>query len=205
MNEADQLRNISDTLVHLNEMPRLRDEELLLGLDNNISHDQLNRAYSYIGSIRHNTIKIYEKTDSSGFIAGVDIDHLFTIFLDIKTRKKSYPVLPTGLRDYQQVSMVLIGDQFAERGYAREVYEFLATKFDLVSDHEQYLGAKRLWKSLAKSGKINIYVFDGEINDYVSDKHGVIVYNGENINDRLIWGDTIEHSMRLLVASRGIP
>ena len=201
--DVGQMKLLDQKLKQLNEMPKLHDDELPLGIEANISLDSLDRSYVYYGSIRHGAVKIYEKKNSSGFVAGVSKDDSFAIFLDIKTRKTAYPVVPKNLNsDYHQVSMVVVGDQFADHGYTREVYEYLASKFDLVSDHEQYLGAVRLWRSLSRSDKINIYVYDGEINDYIHNDTETVKYNGKNISDSHIWGDTVLHSMRLLVATK---
>ena len=186
--------------MRISEMPYLHNDELPLGVELNISNDALERSYILLGSIRSGAIEVYEKSDSSGFIAGIKTSNGLATFVDIKTRRKAYPVEPKNLHNYHQVSMVIVGQDHAERGITREIYEFLAGRFDLVSDHEQYQVAKKLWQSLAKSKKINVYVWSGD--NWLLDGDNPKKYDGTNINSAEIWGRTIEYKTRLIVATK---
>jgi hypothetical protein len=98
----------------------------------------------------------------------------------------------------------MIAEEFAKQGLVTAVYEYIARRIDVVSDNIQFRGAKRLWKSLAKTSSVYIQVFDGKINDYIRDyKNNVIVYNLSNIDENRIWGDT-ENQKVLLIASSEI-
>ena len=187
-------------LKTLFESPYLNDEELPYTVLAKISKSQLKRAYSEVGQI--NDIVLFAHKDT-GFIAGFMVgDHLSTI-VRISCREKGYPKEPHQLENYQQVSMVNVSKEFAERGYTKEIYNLIAKTIDLVSDHEQFLGAKGLWKSLARDSDINVYVFNGNLNDYVRDEFGKIIkYNSSNLKDKMIWGSTFEHKSILLVATK---
>ena len=170
-----------------------------------ISATALERAYDYLGTPdSYDSIHIYKKKNNFGFIAGVRDDTSLKHFLDIKTRHHSYPVQPVDLLDpYFQVSFVIVSEEFAEQSYTKAVYKFLVSMYDIVSDHEQYLGGKRLWQSIAKDKDVFVYVFDGNKDDYIRDEHGVIIrYDNDDIHETKIWGPSIEHSTILLVASR---
>lgn len=191
-------------ILNIEESPRYNDEELPLGELAYISQEALKRSFVFLGKTAKEVL-VYEKQDFSGFTAGLlNKDKSLAHFLDIKTRKNAYPTTPSQLSpDYHQVSWVIIAKDFEQFGYTRNVYMLVAQHYDLVSDHEQYLGAKKLWQSLARSGVINVYVFDGfETKDYVRDESGNLVkYNGTNINEKKIWGDSIKYNSVLLVAT----
>jgi hypothetical protein len=120
--------------------------------------------------------------------------------LNISTRTTSYPVEPTNLsKNYHQVAWVNVAKGQEQQGYTKAVYNLIAQKTDLVSDHKQYGLAKDLWKSLAKSPNIGVYVFEKD--DYIRDSDGnVVKYNGLNIDDETIWGNH-DKQFTLLVAS----
>lgn len=179
----------------LHETPKLHDEELPYGDLTTISVKGLDRSHELFG-ILPNDIRVYKKLDSIGFVAGRVDDNEFQIFLRINCRKVAYPVVPKLIGEYLQVSMVLIDGRFAEEGITKAVYELIASRIALVSDHEQYLGAKGLWKSLARSSRIAVTIFDGNNGTYTP-------YNSTNINDKKIWGDTIGHTAILLIAHKG--
>lgn len=181
------------------EAPYLHDEELGYKVLAHISNSALTRAYTHF--VKIGDIDIYSNIHG-GFIAGYKREDSLSMVVSISTRYDAYPVVPTQLGKYQQISMVNVSSLYAERGNTKLVYTAIANKLDLVSDNEQYLGAQGLWKSLARSSDINVYVFDGRIKDYVRDSSGKIIkYNGKNIDDKEIWGSKDSYRAVLLVGT----
>lgn len=188
------------------ESPYLNNDELPFKTLSRVSNEALKRTYTLFSEIsiadESLILNIYT-SNISGFIAGFltengDLD----IVVNMSCRDKAYPVKPNNLSNYEQVSMVNVSKDFAERGFTKLVYNSIAKKINIVSDHEQYLGAKGLWKSLARDSDVNIYIFDGRIKDYVRDDNGNIMkYNGKNINDSDIWGSTEKYRLILLIAT----
>lgn len=191
-------------LQKLFEIPYLNDEELQYKVLSKISASALKRTYSLISTINISNEKMkfgIFSSKISGFVAGfIEEDGSLDLMVNITSRNVSYPVEPTQVENYKQVSMVNVSKEFADRGFTKQVYNQIAKHVDLISDHEQYLSAQELWKSLAKKSDVNIYVFKGK--DYVRDDQGSPVkYNGKNITDTLIWGTTPQHHAILLVAT----
>lgn len=185
--------------IMISETPYLNDEELGYQVLAKISNNALKRSYDYLSKTEN--IDIFAGKDT-GFIAGYLKANYLNTVVSISCRKISYPVEPLGLTNYQQVSMVNTAKGFTEKGNAKLVYNEIAKSVDLVSDHEQYLGAEGLWKSLARESDINVYVFEGFKNDYIRDTSGKLKkYNGSNIKDENIWGTTTQHKTVLLVAT----
>ena len=138
-------------------------------------------------------IDVYAK-DPTGFIAGVwdDSKESFQVVLSVVCRSNVHPSFVSGVQ-CQQVSMVRVHRDFADSKMATMVYDFIGTKTVLVSDQEQHLGAKGLWKSLAKkSTKSSVYLYDAADGTFSE-------YDGANIPDSFIWGTTFAHKQRLLV------
>jgi len=160
----------------------------------------LNRGFNELSKTKDLTI--FNNKDTGGFVAGyLRAEHLSTV-VKIACRKDAYPTEPTQVADYRQVSMVSVSKEYGLTGNTKAVYEQIAKRGPLVSDHEQYLGAQGLWKSLARSSDVNVYVFNGEAGDYMRDKAGMIIkYNSKNIEDDKIWGTDPKHKMVLLVAT----
>lgn len=187
---------IKDLLI---ETPYLHREELPYKALSSISLHRLNQSYTKLAELGDG-IEIYQHSNGN-IIAGKQVQSDFYLLVSISVRKRAYPVEPTQLSKVLQVSMVNIQKNEEEQGYAKKVYSVLASLFDLVSDHEQYLGAQGLWKSLARS-TANVYVFDGRKKDYIRDStERVVRYNGTNIRDKDIWGTTATHKSILLVAT----
>lgn len=181
------------------EMPYLVDDELQYQVLAKISNTALKRSYQYL--CKDGEIEIFAG-DETGFIAGYKRpNHLSTVVM-ISCRATAYPVVPTQLQNYQQVSMVNVSKEFADKGFTKSVYNQIAKTADFVSDHEQYLGAKGLWKSLARESDINVYVYDGHKGDYIRDASGVILkYHSKNIEDKVIWGSSEMYRTVLLVTT----
>jgi hypothetical protein len=202
---VDQIRKIMNSLSVVNETPQYDDSELPLGVVAKISPEELNLYFDHYGTIA-NVVEIYKEKNGNDFVAGGLLDNGVLInIVNLMTQNKVYPVNPTQLKkDYIQVNHVMIAEEFAKQGLVTAVYEYIARRIDVVSDNIQFRGAKRLWKSLAKTSSVYIQVFDGKINDYIRDnKNNVIVYNLSNIDENRIWGDT-ENQKVLLIASSEI-
>ena len=187
-------------------MPFLDDKYLKYTPLSSLSVETIREGFKTLGYI--GDLKVVENKQSGAVLAGMPVDDRFEIIVQVSVRTKPVPFVPTQLKKYKQVGMVNVSafsesEGYAKQGHARAVYNLLATKFDLVSDHYQYLGAKRLWKSLSKETDINIYVFDGNIGDYLRDsKFTIIRYNGKNLDDKKIWHCTdASYENILLVAS----
>jgi hypothetical protein len=184
----------------ITEMPYLHREELPYKALSAISVKRLHHSYQKIGEIGEG-IDVYQHSNG-GVIAGQVLQGDLYLLVAISVRKRVYPVEPTGLDDTLQVSMVHVAKGEEEQGLTKKVYAVLASLFDLVSDHEQYLGAQGLWKSLARSSGVNVYVFDGNQKDYVRDASGkALKYNGANIPDDKIWGSKVTQKLILLVGT----
>lgn len=184
----------------LSEMPYLHDEELGMQTLAHISEAQLARAYDLVAELDQD-VRIYQNSEYNTFIAGywrenAEPKYLSTTVM-ISTRKnRAYPaVTMSDLGDeYYQVSMVNVQKKLAESGITKKVYNAIAKLAPLVSDHEQYLGAKGLWKSLARDSDVNVYVFNCDEKTYTK-------YDSKNVDDYLIWGDKHHHRTMLLVAT----
>jgi hypothetical protein len=183
-------------------LPRINDEDLELVELHRISMDAIIRAHKLI-DVLPNGFQIYRNNGEGVFITGHHLGDEFVRIVEILTKKPSYlgANIPTQLDNWIQVAMVNVDKRFAESGYTKLTYELLSKRFDLVSDKEQYWAAKKLWKSLARSNT-HIYVYDGSIGDYMRDRNGLPNrYNGQNIPEEVIWGKTVQHARRLLVAT----
>jgi len=192
---TNEIKQLIETIERLNEMPKYSDDDLPLGNLAQISMDSLSKSYSILGNVAQNAIQVYEKNSGTGFIAGFERHNNFNHFLDIGTRRTSYPVVPHNLSpDYHQVSSVIVAEGFEQRGYTKEVYNLIAKKYDLVSDNEQYRLAKLLWQSLARNSSVNVYVFSD--NKYS-------LYDGSNINEKEIWGGVDKRSTLLVASTKG--
>lgn len=187
----------------LKENPYLVPSRMELEYLSSISIEAIDERYNYIGEIEGRFIKVYENIGNGLITAGMIYGDRFYIILSLTCEERSLYIKSMQLSpNRKHIKMVMVSKEAAENAVARDVYVFIASHFDLISDRVQYLGAKSLWKSLAKESSINIYVFDEKKKSYLKDDKGdIIKYNGYNINDVEIWGDSETHQHRLLVAT----
>lgn len=93
-----------------------------------------------------------------------------------------------------QVQGVVVDPKLRDFGLATYIYTSLIVKkgLILVSDNEQYIGGKALWKHIARTSKeLVVYVFDSENGlFYPFDADERIAYDGKNIDDYIIWSDS---------------
>jgi hypothetical protein len=199
---VEQIRKLMNSLRVINETPEYSDEELPLGAVAKLSPEELSLYFDHFGTIE-NVVHIFREKNGNDFVAGGFLDTgIFVNIINMMTQQKAYPVHPTQLKtDTAQVNYVMIAENFAKQGLVTAVYEYIASRLDLISDYIQYRGSKRLWQSLARSASIYVQIFNGHIGDYMRDSSGsVIVYNSKNIDEKSIWGDADKQKV-LLVAS----
>jgi len=158
-------------------------------------------GYIKLGSIYSN-VDVYEIEDSGAIISGQIIDDRFYIYTRIFCEERSLYVKRMQLSDKRKhIKMINTSKEFTRTMSAKQLYIFIVDHFDLISDRIQFIGAKDLWMSVARSNEVNVYVFDENKKDYIRDSNGTIVkYNGRNIDETEIWGQDQEHHDRLLVA-----
>lgn len=168
-----------------------------------LSKKSINDGFTFIGSIPDRSIDIYENNSTGALLAGMMSDR-FYIILSLTCEERSLYVKSMQLSNKRKhIKLVLVSKEATRSSVARDVYLFITQHYDLVSDRIQYLGAKDLWKSIAIEPNINVYIFDETKKDYIRDKNEKIIsYDGDNISDDEIWGDSEEHQHRLLVATK---
>ena len=184
------------------EAPYLHHEELGYRAISAVSEARLIESYELLGQ-SPDGVGYYQHHRSTRLVAGKLIDHTFYFLVSLSARKHRYAVSPTQLDRPLQISMVNVHRGEEEQGHTIAAFKFFAQRFDLVSNHEQYLGAQCLWRSLARQGDVNIFVFDGQLGDYRRDRNGQICrYSGQHIPADQLWGDQQSFRSTLLVASR---
>lgn len=185
------------------ESPVKFEQELMLFTGfGSMSERAINQRYQYLGTLekedkRLENVEVYYSKQHNHFRAGViepaddepinrlviltQISHNDVNQIDIKSIPR--------LKNPFQVGLVQTRDSHLGQGIAKSTYLFLIRiGYDLVSDCEQYLGGYWLWKSLSRSDKINVYVWDDLKKDYLRDDNGKLIrYNGSNIPEDEIW------------------
>ena len=185
-------------------LPIIDEDELNLVELPHISMNAMNQWYSKIGMVA-NELDLYRNNVSLAILAGKQLGDEFIPVVSVTCKIPNYlgANIPTQLDNWVQVSMVTVDKQRALEGYTKATYEAITKHFDLVSDRKQYWAAKKLWQSLARNSAAHIFVFDGTTQDYVRDADGKPhKYDGKNIPENTIWGKSIPHAKRLLVATR---
>jgi len=192
---------------YLHEAPLFHDEELPVKSTlkhelNNKTYDNLKSTHKFFGRVMSLQIWFNGSTFIVGHPYKQDNQILFSIGMIIQTRgTKSFPTAPRGLifgENSYQVSWAEVSKDFENVGLAKQVYlKIIGKRGSLVSDNEQYLGAKRLWLTLSRS--VSVFVWDGNINDYVRDASGDLM-RVENIDHKKIWNTNVDARNILLVA-----
>lgn len=95
---------------------------------------------------------------------------------------------------YQQVELVATEMKQQGSGIAVALYELLvqASGMKIVSDFEQMIGGKAVWKKLATRNVVDVLVW----NTGTGEKHP---YNGNNIDDNEIWSSDPDRSMEVIL------
>lgn len=190
----------------LNEMspylfPTRKELQALPSLSTQSIEDET--RFNFLGDIPEFDLSVFENKETGGILAGTVTEERFFVAFNLACEERSLFVKKMQLSDKRKhIALVLVDKKLSGGGIAGAVYQFVAERYDLVSDRLQYLGARDLWKSLARRDVINVYVFDESERDYLRDEDGEIIkYNGTNIDDDYIWGQEQEHQDRLLVAT----
>lgn len=185
-------------------LPIIDENDLALIRLPHISMNAINTYYTKIDVVG-NGFGVYHNNVSRALLTGKQLGDEFIPIVSISCKIPNYlgSNIPTQLDNWLQVAMVNVDELRALEGYTRATYEVVSKHYDLVSDRKQFWAAKKLWQSLARNGKTHIYVYDGSVHDYVRDESGAPhKYDGKNIPENLIWGKTVSHAKRLLVATR---
>lgn len=184
-------------------LPLIDEGELELIDLPHISMNAISKFYTQLEKLPSDVV-LYRNNVSGAFISGKKFGEYFVPFVSVACKKPSYPGanIPSQLTNWVQVAMVNADKLRTLEAHTRATYELISKHYDLVSDRKQYWAAKNLWKSLARSNS-HIYVWDGNIKDYLRDTDGKPhKYDGQqNIPEATIWGKTTEHARRLLVAT----
>lgn len=116
--------------------------------------------------------------------------------IDFKDELNIKSDIKFGSANTLQIDLVQTSKRSRNVGIATELYIKLAQSgFVVVSDNEQWLGGKKLWKKLAQTtshGNGNVKVFLLKNNKMVS-------YTGNNIPDEEIWSEDNTHKHTLFV------
>lgn len=198
------------------ESPMKIEQELILFTGfGSMSERAIKQRYQFLGTLEKEDellkdVEVYYSKQHNHFRAGVikpandetinrlailtQIDHNDVNQINVKS-------IP-GLKNPFQVGLVETRDSELGRGIAKSTYLFLIRiGYELVSDCEQYLGGYWLWKSLSRSDKINVYVWDDLKKDYLRDDNGKLIrYNGSNIPEDEIWS-TDESKLHTVLVS----
>ena len=98
---------------------------------------------------------------------------------------------PKSLMNPIQVSHVDTREDFRTESLATRLYlEVFKLGYDIISDDEQYKGARGIWKALARSQvayEAEVMVWDNRLGVYLKGTDGVQKYTGTNIPDSQIW------------------
>lgn len=99
-----------------------------------------------------------------------------------------------GSQNDLQVSIVTTSENSRRSGFGMLLYLALAKNgFTVVSDNTQYIGGKALWKTLASNmigSKYKVFVLEnGEL---MMDGDKPIVYDGSNIDEALLWSESVD-------------
>lgn len=199
------------------ESPVKIEQELILFTGFGVMSERaINQRYQYLGNLGKEkkaleNVEVYYSKQHNHFRAGViepaddepinqlviltQISHNDVNQIDVKSI--------SGLKNPFQVGLVETRDSHLGRGIAKNTYLFLIRiGYELVSDCEQYLGGYWLWKSLSRSDKINVYVWDDLKKDYLRDDKGKLIrYNGSNIPEDEIWSTDESRLHTVLVST----
>ncbi len=184
----------------LKENPQCIEEEpILIGSFLDIDLISLKEDYKLVKKL-NNKFSLYIETDFGGFIAGIKLNDIYRIVMMIAAHKINHIKF---LDDSLQIKMVETTKGFEKQGLAKLVYsEIVQTNIDLVSDKIQYGMSKKLWKSLARSKEINVYIYNSKTKKYFTDLDDKIInYNGSNFKESLIWGSTKDFQEIVLVGT----
>lgn len=187
----------------LNEMSPIYVPQILKVKDGvaSISKEALQSRWEYLGDMMN--LSFYWNHTSDTIVGGKFLEDNSKLIgaICIEISDEDYDFLP--FKDnYIQIGLVNVSKKFSDKGLARETYIWLTEKMTVISDTEQYFGGRKIWESLAKDERINVYIWNGNTLDWFRDANGkAIRFNGKNIEPDKIWGAEYEEKI-LLVATR---
>lgn len=152
----------------------------------------LKSKYGYVGNLSKYSVDIYRNKTTGTFIAGIQSSSDFEELFRMTCHKYDYPVGNNKhivFVDYSNLRLNHRG-----KGLAKSIYEAIAQKYTLVSDDVHYKSSQSVWKELATSTTINVYLWDKTQGDFFRDNEGKAVrYNGLFPKDQEIWGSEKGH------------
>jgi hypothetical protein len=92
-----------------------------------------------------------------GYWETIDSEYVFTWIAEIKLRDEHICS-----KNYKAVDLVRVAEEYRGVGISTKLYELLVTheKLNLISDVEQYFGARKLWSKLSRDPKLIVDVID---------------------------------------------
>ena len=124
------------------------------------------------------------KIKSSGLIfivgswAKIEAERVFLRIAEIKLRKENQ----CGT-EYHAVDLVRVSEEYRGSGVATALYEALVRheKLKLISDTEQYFGARKLWAKLSKKPTLTVDILDTRtcviVHKDIKIEHGPLDWN----------------------------
>jgi hypothetical protein len=202
MEEAMKLEEITSTRIA--EMVRMLDGEMKPHHVGSLSVRSIERNYDSLGLIEMSDgdamqLLFHKKREVVIGVLSEEVEYhdvLFTLGF------KSSPTFSAAwVSNPLQVDKVSISRKYEGRGIAQFAYARLAKiGFTVVSDQDQYLPGKMLWKKIVRLAKLENYeVLVFRTDDAENPK----VYDGSNIDDADIWKKyTDEDAQKVLLAVR---
>lgn len=108
------------------------------------------------------------------------------------------------LKNPLKVQRVYTVKEFRNNYVAGYLFALLAKNgHTIISDEVEYLGGKELWKKLARQAELKHYkirIFNQRTGEFLTDSNKEIIeYNGENINEAIIWKENMIGRNTLLI------
>lgn len=101
------------------------------------------------------------------------------------------------------VSLVHCANDNRYSNISTKAYLLLAKMgYVIISDELHYKGAKSLWKKLATLGLSKVRVFDQDSDEFIIGSNGSDIYDGSNIDETVIWGNSDKMSILLILSSK---
>lgn len=176
------------------------------------SDKTLSDQFTYIGTIegRLETVELYiQELHSIYCVIGVrstyEHEKYKRCMFSMKLNELNYvddSIKQLGTK-YLAVSLVHCQKDYRFSNIATQSYLLLSKLgYVIISDELQYKGAKSLWKKLATIGLANVRVFDQDSDKFIIGNNNSEIYNGTNIDDSVIWGNSDKMSILLILSTK---
>lgn len=171
---------VASPIVEWQNMPHLKGVRF-------VSPQALKNRFAFLGATTgRDSWYVYRQKTNGVIIAGPLIHYGLKVELEIHTSASD--AFSVKGRHLLHVASVSVSEEESGTGRTRSVYEIIAQHYALVSDNVHYRGAVFLWKSIARSSNVFVYVWDHSTMDWLRDSRGTPVkYNGTNISADTIW------------------